>query len=194
MSTHGRMPFFLELAGRAVVLVGAGEVAASKLDALRRAGARVRVIAPEIHPRIAAGHGVTLVRRGFVPEDLDGAWLAIAAAPSDVNREVARAAEERRVWLNAVDDPSSASAFAGGVLERGGVTIAVSTSGQAPALAGLLREALEAVIPEEIETWIGHARALRQRWKAEGMPLARRRPLLLQALNRLYDDAEEEAS
>src|SRR5262245_109996 len=149
MSTHGRIPLFLELAGRAVVLVGGGRVAASKLDALLRAGARVRVIAPEMHPRIA-GNDVTLVRRGFVPQDLDGAWLAIAAGPPDVNREVARAAKERRVWLNAVDDPASASAFAAGVLERGGVTIAVSTSGQAPALAGLLREALEALIPEEI--------------------------------------------
>jgi siroheme synthase-like protein len=193
MSTRGRIPLFLELAGRAVVLVGGGRVAASKLDALLRAGARVRVIAPEIHPRIA-GHDVTLVRRGFVPDDLDGAWLAIAAGPPDVNREVARAAEERRVWLNAVDDPASASAFAAGVLERGGVTIAVSTSGQAPALAALLREALESLIPEEIELWVDQARALRQRWKAEGVPLARRRPLLLQALNRTYDDAAEEAS
>jgi siroheme synthase (precorrin-2 oxidase/ferrochelatase) len=74
------------------------------------------------------------------------------------------------------------------------VTIAVSTSGQAPALSGLLREALEALIPEEIDAWTGRARAMRQRWKAEGVPLARRRPLLLQALNRIYDDAAEEAS
>ncbi len=193
MSTHGRIPLFLELTGRAVVVVGGGNVAASKLEALLNAGARVRVIAPEIQPRIAS-LDVTLVRRGFVPEDLDGAWLAVAAGPPEVNREVARAAEQRRVWVNAVDDPPAASAFAGGVLRRAGLTIAISTSGQAPALAGLLREALEAVIPEEIETWIDEARAQRRRWKAEGAPFERRRPLLLQALNRLYDDPVEEAS
>lgn len=193
MSTHGRIPLFLELTDRVVVVVGGGAVAASKLDALLRAGARVQVIAPEIQPRIAS-LDVRLVRRGFVPEDLDGAWLAVAAGPPDVNREVARAAERRRVWVNAVDDPHAASAFAGGVLRRAGVTIAISTSGQAPALAGLLREALEAVIPEEIETWMDEARAQRRRWKAEGVPFERRRPLLLRALNRLYDGSVEEAS
>ena len=193
MSTHGRTPLFLELTNRVVVVVGGGAVAASKLDALLRAGARVQVIAPEIQPRIAS-LDVTLVRRSFVPEDLDGAWLAVAAGPPDVNREVARAAEQRRVWVNAVDDPNAASAFAGGVLRRAGVTIAISTSGQAPALAGLLREALEAVIPEELETWIDEARTQRRRWKAEGVPFEKRRPLLLQALNRLYDDPVEEAS
>jgi len=69
---------------------------------------------------------------------------------------------------------------------RDGVTVAVSTEGRAPALAGLLREALEAVIPEDVATWVEEARRLRERQKAEGVPLARRRPLLLEALNRLY--------
>jgi uroporphyrin-III C-methyltransferase / precorrin-2 dehydrogenase / sirohydrochlorin ferrochelatase len=193
MSTHGRIPFFLDLTGRVVVVVGGGAVAAAKLDALLRAGARVQVVAPEIQPRIGS-LDVRLVRRGFLPEDLDGAWLAVAAAPPEINREVARAAEQRRVWVNAVDDPPAASAFAGGVLRRAGLTIAISTSGQAPAFAGLLREALEAVIPEEIEAWIDEARAQRRSWKAEGVPFERRRPLLLRALNRLYDDRMAGAS
>jgi uroporphyrin-III C-methyltransferase/precorrin-2 dehydrogenase/sirohydrochlorin ferrochelatase len=103
-----------------------------------------------------------------------------------VNREVAAAAEERYVFVNAVDDPAPASAYTGGVFRRDGVTVAVSTEGRAPALAGLLREALEAVIPEDVATWVEEARRLRERQKAEGVPLARRRPLLLEALNRLY--------
>jgi len=190
MSTCVRVPLFLDLRGRAVVVVGGGAVAASKVEALLRAGARVHLIAPEIRAQIERP-GITLSRRGFVPSDLDGAWLAVGAATPEVNQQVARAAEERQVWLNAVDDPSAASAFAGGVLEKGGVTIAVSTSGEAPALAGLLREALEAVIPDEIEGWIARARQERRRWRADGVPFGRRRPLLLQALNRLYEARTE---
>ena len=65
--------------------------------------------------------------------------------------------------------------------------IAVSTEGRAPALAGLLREGLEAVVPEDVEAWIATARQLRQQQRTAGVPMGDRRPLLLGALNRLYD-------
>lgn len=96
------------------------------------------------------------------------------------------AADERSVFVNAIDHPDTCSAYAGGVLERGGVTVAVSSNGEAPALAGLLREALEAVLPDDLETWLAEARVQRKRWRAEGVPMKKRRPLLLQALNELY--------
>jgi len=178
-------PVFLKLAGRRVLLVGGGPVAAAKLTGLLTAGAHVTVVAPNIRPEIEAAD-VTVLPRAFQPSDVDGAWLVVAAATPAVNREVAAAAEERSVFVNAVDDPAPASAYTGGVFRRDGVTVAVSTEGRAPALAGLLREALEAVIPEDVATWVEEARRLRERQKAEGVPLARRRPLLLEALNRLY--------
>ena len=102
-----------------------------------------------------------------------------------MNRRVAAAAEERRIFVNAVDDAERASAYMGGVLRRGGVTIAVSTEGRAPALAGLLREGLEAVVPDDIESWVDVARRLRRSSAPTGVPMADRRPLLLRALNRL---------
>jgi uroporphyrin-III C-methyltransferase/precorrin-2 dehydrogenase/sirohydrochlorin ferrochelatase len=178
-------PVFLKLRGRRVLLVGGGPVARGKLAGLLEAGARVTVVAPEVRPEIEAA-GVTIVPRAFTPADLDGAWLVVAAAPPEVNRAVAAAAEDRGVFVNAVDDPAPASAYTGGVFRRGGITIAVSTEGRAPALAGLLREALEAVIPEEVASWVEEAQRLRQRQKADGIPMGRRRPLLLEALNRLY--------
>jgi uroporphyrin-III C-methyltransferase/precorrin-2 dehydrogenase/sirohydrochlorin ferrochelatase len=95
------------------------------------------------------------------------------------------------VFVNAVDDPESATAYTGGVFRRGGVTIAVSTEGQAPALAGLLREGLEAVVPDEIEEWVREARRVRDRQRAEHLPMTRRRPELLQALNQLYAARDE---
>jgi len=181
----GLYPAFLKLEGRPVLLVGGGPVAAGKLEGLLDAGARVTVVAPEVRAELARP-GVRVERRAFRPSDLDGVFLAIAAATPSVNREGAVAAEERAVFVNAVDDVASASVYLGGVFRRGGVTFAVSTDGQAPALAGLLREALEAVVPEEIETWVDEARRVRARQKAEGLPMAARRPLLLEALNRLY--------
>src|SRR5512141_2602877 len=72
-------PLFLKLSGRRVLVVGGGAMAASKLEGLLRAGAVVRVVAPELRPELARA-GVELVRRGFQPSDLDGAWLVVAAA------------------------------------------------------------------------------------------------------------------
>jgi uroporphyrin-III C-methyltransferase/precorrin-2 dehydrogenase/sirohydrochlorin ferrochelatase len=139
--------------------------------------------------RAVAGGTVVLEQRAFEPADLSGAWLAIAAATPEVNRAVAAAAAERCVFVNAVDDPSPASAYAGGVVRREGVTVAISTAGTAPALAGLLREAIDGLLPSALGSWLAEAAALRVEHKAAGIPLASRRPLLLRALNRLYGEA-----
>lgn len=183
------LPVFLKLAGRKAVLVGAGRVASAKLPALLAAEAEVNVVAPAISPAIAAAP-VAVFRRAFVPADLDGAWVAIAAATPEVNREVATAAEERRIFVNAVDDPPNASAYLGGVVRRSGVTVAISTNGDAPALAGLLREGLDALLPTDLDDWIETARCLRPEWKARNTPMPERRPQLLEALIGLYEHTE----
>jgi uroporphyrin-III C-methyltransferase / precorrin-2 dehydrogenase / sirohydrochlorin ferrochelatase len=182
-------PVFLRLEGRRVALVGGGRVAAAKLPALLEAGARVTVVAPAIRDELERP-GVALERRPFVPTDLDGASFAIAAAPPEVNRAVAAAAEERGLFVNAVDDAASASALLGGVVRRGGVTVAVSTGGRAPALAGLLREALESVLPEDLGSWVELGEQVRIGWKERGLPMGERRPLLLRALQDLYTAKE----
>ena len=183
--TRMLFPTFLKLGGRHVLLVGGGPVAASKLRALLDAGALVRVVAPTIVLEIASAP-VETVLRPFEPSDLEGVSFVVAAAPADVNRQVAIAAHERGLFVNAVDDVESASAYAGAVLRRAGVTIAISTEGEAPALAGLVREALELVLPEDLEDWMACAREARRKWLAEGVPMAQRRPLLLNALNERY--------
>jgi len=186
-------PIFLKLARRKVLVVGGGAVAASKLDALFRSGATVIVVAPAFRPEILRSQAI-LLRRAFEPSDLDGVWYAVAAATPEVNARVAEAAEERRIFVNAVDDPASASAYAGGVLRRGDLTIAISTEGQAPAVAGLLREALEELLPEEITTWLDEAQRQKRLWREERVPMISRRPLMLAALNRLYRARGESAA
>ena len=178
-------PAFLDLRSRRVVVVGGGPVAASKLDALLDAGADVVVVAPDVVPEIER-RGVVVHRRPFEDGDLDGAWWVVAAAPKDVNRRVVAAAEARRVFVNAVDDPEHATAYLGGVVRRDGVTVAISTDGRAPALAGLLREAFDAWLPGDLDDWTAAADEARRRWKEQGVPMEQRRPQLLETLNRLY--------
>lgn len=195
-------PVFLRLAGRRVLLVGAGPVGASKLQGLLDAGALVTVVAPEIVAdveqaaanRAAANDvaAITLKKRPFEVSDLDGVWYVVAAATPEVNRAVARAAEARQLFVNAVDDPPNATAYLGGVLRRGGVTLAISTDGHAPALAGLLREGLDALLPHELAEWLDEARAVRKKWLADGVPMEARRPLLLEKLNEIYVRREAE--
>ena len=182
-------PAFLKLNGRRVVLVGGGRVAAGKLQSLLAEGAKVTVVAPEIRSELEQP-GVVLERRAFDEADLDEAWYVVAAAPTEVNRQVLAAAERRRVFVNAVDDPAHATAYAGGVVRRDGVTIAISTDGRAPALAGLLREALDAWLPGDLEAWMSAADEARRTWKRDAVPMERRRPQLLETLNRLYERRE----
>ena len=185
--TDRLFPVFLKLERRKVVLVGGGPVASAKLATLVGTGARVTVVAPEVTAEITSTPGIVIILRRFVARDLDDAWFVVAAASPQVNREVAAAAEQRGLFVNVVDDRAHGSAYTGGVFRRGGITIAVSTEGRAPALAGLLREGLEAVVPEEIDAWVFAAQTLRQQQRADGVTMTERRPLLLRALNRLYE-------
>ncbi len=181
-------PVFLKLDGLPVVVVGGGPVAAGKLDGLLTAGALITVVAPEITGAIRALESaqVRLVRRAFAPSDLDGARWVVAAAPPDVNLRVAAAATARGLFVNAVDDTAAASAYLGGVIRRGDVEVAISTGGAAPALAGLLREALDALLPVELERWVEVAKRARADWKRSNVPITQRRSLLLRTLVQLY--------
>lgn len=181
------LPLFVNVTKRRVLLVGGGSVARTKLAQLLAAGADVVVVAPVIDPGIAATDA-TIREREFSPSDLDDVWLVVTAAARDVNRVVAEAAGARRLLVNAVDDPENASAFLSGVVRRDGVTIAISTSGDAPGLTALVREALDAVLPADLDSWLAVAREARTGWRRDGVPMGDRRPLLLRALNRLYEE------
>jgi uroporphyrin-III C-methyltransferase/precorrin-2 dehydrogenase/sirohydrochlorin ferrochelatase len=136
---------------------------------------------------------VNIRRRPFVEADLDGISLVVAAAPPEVNREVSAAAHARGLFVNAVDDMANASAYLGGVVRRAGVTVAISTDGEAPALAGLLREALDEILPADLDAWMACAREARRDWLSRQVPMPERRPLLLEALVGLYERRAEEA-
>ena len=187
-------PVFLKLGGRCVLLVGAGPVAAQKYAALRDANANVRIVAPDISPALAAvgTEGAEIRLRPFEPADLDGVYYVVAAAPPEVNRAVTDAAEARCLFVNAVDDLASATAYACALIRRGAATIAISTGGEAPALAGLVREGLEAILPDDLELCLDESARQRDLWRAEKIAMPLRRPRLLAAINALYEKRQED--
>jgi siroheme synthase-like protein len=187
-------PLFLRLEGRSVLVVGGGPVAVEKAKALVSAGARVRVVAPEVDVALGELFGSDVEQRAFRPSDVDDAWLVVAAAPPEVNRAVRAAADARRVFVVAVDDVEHCSAIGAAAFERGGITVALSSDGRAPALVALLRRALDSLLPADLAAWSRIAAEARPAWKAAGVPIAERRPLLLRALVALYARESREAA
>jgi uroporphyrin-III C-methyltransferase / precorrin-2 dehydrogenase / sirohydrochlorin ferrochelatase len=134
-------PVALDLSGRAVVVVGGGNVALRRARALVQAGAAVTVIAPSVRPEFDA-LGVHVVPRAYRDGDLYGCWLAHAATDDPaVNAAVAAAAEQGRIWCVRADDASASAAWTPAVARHGDVTVAV-TAGADPRRAAKLRAAL----------------------------------------------------
>ena len=140
-------PVYLNLQGRRCVIIGGGGVAEGKIARLLESGAEIRVISPDATPgiqRMADAGAIQWEPRPYRPGDLAGAFLAIAATNSrEVNRRIFDEAEARGVMLNAVDDPPNCSFIAPSIVQRGPVTVAISTGGASPALARKLRESLQ---------------------------------------------------
>jgi precorrin-2 dehydrogenase/sirohydrochlorin ferrochelatase len=129
------------------VVVGGGAVAARKVGALLESSAQVQVISPELHPQLVewrdAGHFVYLARP-YAVGDLAHAFLAIAATNRrDVNVAVTAEAQQRGILINVADDPDAGNFQTMGAVRRGDVLLAVSTSGDSPALAAQIRRKLE---------------------------------------------------
>jgi len=163
---------FVKLEGRRVVVVGGGEIAAGKIDSLLQAGAKVLIVSPALNSQLASlvkENKIEWREKGFAPEDLQDAFLVIAATsvPS-VNEAVYRAAEERGLLCNAVDDIGNCHFYYGAVVQRGDLQIAISTNGKSPALAQRLRKELEAQFGPEYEGWVEWLGAAREVLRASG--------------------------
>ena len=142
----------LDLTGRSVLVVGGGPVALEKVEGLLAAGAASPSSLPEIVPELAELE-LTLVRRGYRSDDLDGRFLVVAAtSTTSVNRRVFRDAEARSLLCNVVDVPELCSFILPAVHRHEPIAIAVSTGGASPALAQHLRDQIATVVrPEHAE-------------------------------------------
>lgn len=148
------LPVFLQLRDRPVVVVGGGRVAARKVDLIRRTGARITVVAPELGDELRelAGRGeIQHVEARFAPFHVDGVAAVVAATGSaDVNAAVSVAAQKQRIPVNVVDDPAASTFIFPAIVDRSPILIAISSGGQAPVLARRIREQMEALLPARL--------------------------------------------
>jgi precorrin-2 dehydrogenase / sirohydrochlorin ferrochelatase len=161
-------PVMLRLDGVAVLLVGAGPIAARKLEGLLAAGARVTVVAPTVVDEIRVP-GVIVEQRPYRTGEA-GAYRLVMTATGipAVDRQVAQDATAAGVWVNSADDPANCSFTLPAVARRGPVTVAVSTDGHSPALATWLRTRLADALPPNIETAVADLAAQRLAIRAVG--------------------------
>jgi uroporphyrin-III C-methyltransferase/precorrin-2 dehydrogenase/sirohydrochlorin ferrochelatase len=159
-------PAFFDLRDLRVLVVGAGEVALRKVSLLERTGALITLVAPEVVAELCAradAGSLTLQRREFRAEDLDGVRLVVVATSRRaLNRWIASLCEARAIPVNVVDDKEASRFIVPAIIDRDPVLIAISTGGSAPVLARRLRERLEALIPQrfgELALWLRELRS-----------------------------------
>lgn len=146
-------PLFLDITGRACLVVGGGSVGTRKTATLLSCGARVTVISPVISDRLkqlAPSQALTLLSGPYAPEHLDGVFLVFCATDDkDLNLRIAGDAKHRGILCNIADTPDASDFILPSLVERGDLTLAVSTSGASPALAKKLRQELSGQFGEE---------------------------------------------
>ena len=159
-------PAILLLDGRLAVVIGGGQVSARKVRTLREAGAKVRLVADSVTSKLrdlADAGEIELVERRYVPGDLGGAVVAVAATDDEeVNRGVYAEAMEAGIPVNVVDNTALCTFIAPSIIRRGDLVVAISTGGAAPALAVRIRERLEREFGEEYARFLALTAELRE--------------------------------
>lgn len=148
------LPIFADLKRRPCLVVGGGNSAWRKTQMLLKAGADVGVIAPKLNADFTAAIAANQIRfvgNDFSATDLEGIFLAIAATPHKaLNALVYQSANQRQVLVNVVDDTQRCSFIVPSIIDRSPIIVAISSSGKAPVLARLLRQKLEATLPQHL--------------------------------------------
>ncbi|MFQ2074983.1 siroheme synthase CysG [Aeromonas veronii] len=173
------LPIFCRLDNKPVLLVGGGEVAERKARLLLDAGAQLTVVAPELDPELAelaASGSIEWLAGEFASEQLAGKWLVVAATDRrEVNALVYQSANQAQIFANVVDDPKRSSFIMPSIIDRSPLMVAISSGGKAPVLARLLREKLEALLPQHLGAVATFAGSLRDRVKARFATMGERR-------------------
>ena len=129
-------PLFLNLRGQTVLIVGGGDIALRKTDLMRRAGADVHIVAPELHPTLAtyvAAGQVSWTAQRFEAIALPRVRLVIAATDDDaINAQVSNAAHDANLLVNVVDDSEKSNAIFPAIVDRSPVVVAISSGGASP--------------------------------------------------------------
>jgi uroporphyrin-III C-methyltransferase/precorrin-2 dehydrogenase/sirohydrochlorin ferrochelatase len=170
------LPVFQKIDGRLCLVVGGGVVGARKAGVLLEAGARVRVVAPEIDDELKAQANVEAVLARFEPQHLEGVALVIAATNDRaVNKQVSELSQARNIPVNVVDDPELCSFIMPAIMDRSPLMVAFSSGGASPVLTRMMRGKLETVIPQNYSKLAGFAERFREEVKQRVTNPAKRR-------------------
>ncbi|MBI5005892.1 MAG: uroporphyrinogen-III C-methyltransferase [Nitrosomonadales bacterium] len=157
------LPIFANVKDKPCLVVGGGEVAKRKTAVLLEAGAKVRVVAPEIDAELAKQGGVEAIVARFDARHLDGMTLVIAATNDrEVNKQVSALAQNRSIPVNVVDDPELCSFIMPAILDRSPLMVAFSSGGASPVLTRMMRGKLETVIPQNFNRLAAFAERFRE--------------------------------
>jgi precorrin-2 dehydrogenase / sirohydrochlorin ferrochelatase len=166
-------PVYIQLRDQPCVVIGGGKIAEGKVEGLLAARANVTVISPALTARLqnlVRQKQITYLARTYQRGDLTGAFMVICATDqAEINHQVWQEASANRQLVNVVDDTPRCNFIAPSILRKGDLTIAISTSGKAPALAVRLKERLARELGPEYERFLELAGELRE-------PLARQVP------------------
>ena len=159
-------PVYIQLREQPCVVIGGGKIAEGKVEGLLAAQANVKVISPELTPHLqelVEDQQITYLARTYQPGDLTGAFLVICATDqAAINHQVWQEATANRQLVNVVDDTPRCNFIAPSILRQGDLTIAISTSGKAPALAVRLKERFQRELGPEYERFLELAGELRE--------------------------------
>lgn len=159
-------PVYIQLRDQPCVVIGGGKIAEGKVEGLLAVQAKVTVIAPDLTlhlQHLAEQKQIIYISRKYQSGDLTGAFMVICATDqTEINHQVWQEASANHQLVNVVDDTPRCNFIAPSILRKGDLTIAISTSGKAPALAVRLKERLQREIGPEYERFLELAGKLRE--------------------------------
>jgi len=159
-------PIYIQMHEQPCIVIGGGKIAEGKVDGLLAVEAKVTIISPDLTPRLrelAKQNLITYITRTYQPGDLTGAFMVICATDqAEINHQVWQEASANHQLVNVVDDTPRCNFIAPSILRKGDLTIAISTSGKAPALAVRLKERLQLELGPEYERFLELAGKLRE--------------------------------
>ena len=183
-------PLFVNLKNKSCVVIGGGEVASRKVEVLLRYTADLTVIAPEINHTLIdleINKKIKLIKREYNEGDIDAATLIVAATSSPmVNERVYRAAVQRNIPVNVVDNPDMCTFFFPSVIKRGALSIGISTSGAYPALAKKIRKVLDKFFTEDYSDIVSLLADFRLKVRQSKLTLNEKEKILAQVLDEFY--------
>ncbi len=149
-------PIFIDIQGKNILIVGAGEVALRKIEKLLPFNPKITVVAKEIVreeiKHLSKENKIKIVERPFLFTDIDGKEIVIVAVDDiDLQREIYNYCVRRKIPVNSVDSPDYCTFIFPAYVKKGDIVIGITTSGKAPGLSGKLRKLIESYLPDDLE-------------------------------------------